>query len=134
MKILITGAYGQLGSEIKELEKQFPDYHFLFTDIDILDITCEMEVEDFLNEKRPDFIVNCAAYTAVDKAETEQGIANNINAKAPGILAKCSKQINAKLIQISTDYVFAGNANQPYSETDVVNPQGVYGEQNYKAS
>ena len=127
MKILVTGAYGQLGSEIKELEKYFPNYHFIFTDIDVLDITCEMEVEDFFNENRPDYIVNCAAYTAVDKAETEQGIANNINAKAPGILAKCSKQINAKLIQISTDYVFAGDANQPYSETDVVNPQGVYG-------
>ena len=69
MKILVTGAYGQLGSEIKELEKYFPNYHFIFTDIDVLDITCEMEVEDFFNENRPDFTINCAAYTAVDKAE-----------------------------------------------------------------
>ncbi len=127
MKILVTGAYGQLGSEIKELEKHFPNYHFIFTDIDVLDITCEMEVEDFFNENRPDFTINCAAYTAVDKAETEQGIATNINAKAPGILAKCSKQIDAKIIHISTDYVFDGDANQPYSESDEVNPQGVYG-------
>ncbi len=127
MKILVTGAYGQLGSEIKELEKHFPNYHFIFTDIDVLDITCEMEVEDFFNENRPDFTINCAAYTAVDKAETEQGIATNINAKAPGILAKCSKQFDAKIIQISTDYVFDGDANQPYSESDEVNPQGVYG-------
>lgn len=127
MKILVTGAYGQLGSEIKELEKHFPNYHFIFTDIDVLDITCEMEVEDFFNENRPDFTINCAAYTAVDKAETEQRIATNINAKAPGILAKCSKQIDAKIIHISTDYVFDGDANHPYSESDEVNPQGVYG-------
>ena len=127
MKILVTGAYGQLGSEIKEIEKHFPNYHFIFTDIDVLDITCEMEVEDFFNENRPDFTINCAAYTAVDKAETEQGIATNINAKAPGILAKCSKQFDAKIIHISTDYVFDGDANQPYSESDEVNPQGVYG-------
>ncbi len=58
MKILVTGAYGQLGCEIKELEKHFPNYHFIFTDIDVLDITCEMEVEDFFNENRPDFIIN----------------------------------------------------------------------------
>ena len=127
MKILVTGANGQLGSEIKELEKQFPNYHFIFTDVDVLDITCEMEVEDFFNENRPDFIINCAAYTAVDKGETEQGIATNINSKAPGILAKYSKQFGAKIIQISTDYVFDGDANQPYSELDGINPQGVYG-------
>ena len=127
MKILVTGAYGQLGSEIKELEKQFRNYDFLFTDVDTLDITSETEVEKYFIENKPDYIINCAAYTAVDKAETEPEIASNINAKAPRILAKYSKQFNAKFIQISTDYVFAGNSDKPYSETDDVNPQGVYG-------
>jgi len=127
MKILVTGAYGQLGSEIKELELQFPDYDFMFTDVDSLDITSEIAVETFFNNNKPDFVINCAAYTAVDKAETEYVIAGKINAFAPKILAKYSNIIGAKLIQISTDYVFAGDTNQPYSENDRVNPQGVYG-------
>ena len=127
MKILVTGAYGQLGSEIKELELQFPDYDFMFTDVDSLDITSEIAVETFFNNNKPDFVINCAAYTAVDKAETEHVIVGKINALAPKILAKYSNNIGAKLIQISTDYVFAGDTNQPYSENDRVNPQGVYG-------
>ena len=128
MKILVTGAYGQLGSEIKELELRFPEYNFLFTDVDSLDITSEIAVETFFNKNRPDFIINCAAYTAVDKAEAETEIAERINGLAPKILGKYSKIIGAKLIHISTDYVFAGDANEPYSELDEVNPQGVYGE------
>ena len=127
MKILVTGAYGQLGSEIKELELQFPDCDFMFTDIDSLDITSEIAVETFFNNNKPDFVINCAAYTAVDKAETEQGITEKINALAPKILGKYSNKTGAKCIQISTDYVFAGDANKPYFETDRVNPQGVYG-------
>jgi len=127
MKILVTGAYGQLGSEIKELELQFPDYDFIFTDVDSLDITSEIAVETFFDKNKPDFVINCAAYTAVDKAETEQGITEKINALAPKILGKYSNKIGAKLIHISTDYVFAGDANKPYFENDRVNPQGVYG-------
>ncbi len=127
MKVLVTGAYGQLGSELKEIELQFPNYHFIFTDVDTLDITSEIAVESFFNKNRPDYIINCAAYTAVDKAETEPETAGNINAEAPRILGKYTKQIDAKLIHVSTDYVFDGDANKPYSETDKVNPQGVYG-------
>ncbi len=127
MKILVTGAYGQLGSEIKEFESQFSNYQFLFTDVDILDITNEIAVESFFEKHRPNYIINCAAYTAVDKAETDAEMAEKINSLAPKILAKYSNKIGAKLIQISTDYVFAGDENQPYSESDEVNPQGVYG-------
>jgi dTDP-4-dehydrorhamnose reductase len=127
MKILITGAYGQLGSELKELEMQFPEYDFLFTDIDSLDITSEEAVEVFFEKNSPEYVVNCAAYTAVDKAETEVELAEKVNAVAPKILAGFSKQFGAKLIHVSTDYVFDGNANQPYVESDSVNPQGVYG-------
>ena len=127
MKILVTGAYGQLGSEIKEFESQFSNYQFLFTDVDILDITNEIAVVSFFEKHRPNYIINCAAYTAVDKAETDAEMAEKINSLAPKILAKYSNKIGAKLIQISTDYVFAGDENQPYSESDEVNPQGVYG-------
>lgn len=128
MKLLITGAYGQLGSELKALEKQFPDFGFLFTDVDSLDITNAAEVDTFFKINNPDYVVNCAAYTAVDKAEKEPEMAEKINAKAPVILARASKRQNAKLIHISTDYVFSGLENRPYSEADKVSPQGVYGE------
>ncbi len=127
MKILVTGAYGQLGSELKEIEMQFPNYHFLFTDVDSLDITSGMAVETYFNKNQPDFVINCAAYTAVDKVEIDHEIAEKINTFAPKLLGKFSKQVGAKLIHISTDYVFNGNTNQPYSETDAVNPQTVYG-------
>lgn len=127
MNIIVTGAYGQLGSELKELEMEFTDYHFYFTDVDSLDITNENAVAGFFNEKQPDFVINCAAYTAVDKAEIDQAIAEKVNAIAPKILGKVSKNVGAKLIHVSTDYVFSGDANQPYSETDLVEPQGIYG-------
>jgi len=127
MNIIVTGAYGQLGSELKELEMEFTDYHFYFTDVDSLDITNENAVAGFFNEKQPDFVINCAAYTAVDKAEIDQAISEKVNAIAPKILGKVSKNVGAKLIHVSTDYVFSGDANQPYSETDLVEPQGVYG-------
>ena len=127
MKILVTGAYGQLGSEIKVISIQFPNWQFLFTDVDSLDITSEKDVEQFIKETKPDFLINCAAYTAVDKAETDAEIAAKINAVAPGILAKAAKNISAKFIHISTDYVFSGEAFLPLTETDEVNPTGIYG-------
>ncbi len=127
MNIIVTGAYGQLGSELKELEMEFPEFHFHFTDVDSLDITNENAVAGFFNEKQPDFVINCAAYTAVDKAEIDQAVAEKVNAIAPKILGKISRNVGAKLIHVSTDYVFSGDANQPYSETDLVDPQGVYG-------
>jgi dTDP-4-dehydrorhamnose reductase len=127
MKILITGAYGQLGNEIKGLTGKFLSWQFLFTDVDTLNITDEEIVESYFTKNKPDFVVNCAAYTAVDKAESNVEAASNVNALAPALLARYSKQVGAKLIHISTDYVFDGKAYVPYSEEDKVNPTGIYG-------
>lgn len=128
MNILVTGAYGQLGSEIKQLTKEYSAWNFLFTDLDSLDIASETAVHQYFSDNKVDVVVNCAAYTAVDKAESDVETAQKANAVAPGILAKYSKKWGAKMIHISTDYVFAGNASQPYKETDKVDPQGVYGQ------
>lgn len=127
MQILITGAYGQLGSEINELKEMFGDWSFLFTDVDSLDITSDDAVREYFNSHKIDVVVNCAAYTAVDKAESDQDTAHLVNAVAPKILAKQCKLVGAKLIHVSTDYVFAGDACTPYSESDKTDPQGVYG-------
>ncbi len=127
MKILVTGSYGQLGSELKELSVNYPDWEFLFTDADSLDITNEKAVDVFLNNNKPSILINCAAFTAVDKAETETNAAHQLNAIAPGILAKLTKKYKCGFIHISTDYVFNGEGYKPYSEFDVVNPAGVYG-------
>ncbi len=127
MKILVTGAYGQLGNELKELSGEFPRWQFLFTDVDSLDITNEKTVDDFFQSNQPGFVINCAAYTAVDKAESETQSVLKVNAMAPGFLARAAKKYNAGFIHISTDYVFDGRAFSPYSEIDTVNPEGVYG-------
>ncbi len=128
MRILITGAYGQLGSELKVQSENFPTWEFLFTDVDSLDITSEAAVQHYFAGNNVDMVINCAAYTAVDKAESDIETASNVNALAPAILAKYSKLSGAKIIHISTDYVFAGNACRPYEEINEVDPQGVYGE------
>lgn len=127
MKILVTGAYGQLGNELKELAAPNTELEFLFTDVDSLDITDESAVASFFTKYHPDCVINCAAYTAVDKAESEPELAAMVNAVAPKLLARYAKKTGAKFVHVSTDYVFAGNAHQPYSETDPVDPQGVYG-------
>jgi dTDP-4-dehydrorhamnose reductase len=127
MKVLVTGADGQLGNEIRNLANQFPEWQFLFTDVDSLDVTCKEKVQLYFREKKPEFVVNCAAYTAVDKAETENDKAHQINALAPEILAHAAKQFHSCFIHISTDYVFNGDSFLPYSETDEENPDGVYG-------
>ncbi len=127
MKILITGAYGQLGNELNVLSSQYPEWQFLFTDADTLDITDSKAVELFFQTHLPGVVINCAAYTAVDKAETDTETARKINALAPEILAKYSKKCRAKFIHISTDYVFDGNACTPMKETDTENPASVYG-------
>ena len=127
MKVLVTGAYGQLGKELECLSDKYPNWTFLFTDVDTLDITDETEVNNYFQENKPSFIVNCAAYTAVDKAESDQKMAMKINGEAPGILAKASKKIGAQIIHVSTDYVFNGRAFIPYSETDITEPNSVYG-------
>lgn len=132
MKILVTGAYGQLGNELNCLTSDYPDWEFIFTDIDSLDITNEESVNKFFIKNKPDFVINCAAYTAVDKAENDYETAEKVNAEAPRILAKYSNKTRAKLIHVSTDYVFDGNASKPYIETDKVNPQSIYGKTKLK--
>lgn len=127
MNILVTGAYGQLGSEIKELAALYPSFKFLFTDVDSLDITSDEAVRLFFAGNKVEAVINCAAYTAVDKAESDVETARLVNAVAPGILAKYAAKTAARMIHISTDYVFAGNASKPYSEEQEVDPQGVYG-------
>ncbi len=128
-KILVTGAGGQLGSAIKTAAKNYPQFHFLFTDREELSITDDYAVEKYFEANRPDFCINCAAHTAVDKAEdpAEYSFANAINADAVGYLAKAASQYNTKLIHISTDYVFSGKGNRPYVETDATKPVSVYG-------
>ena len=127
MNILVTGAYGQLGSEIKLLQENYPQWNFFFTDVDSFDITNEPAVQDFFSENKFDFVVNCAAYTAVDNAESDEETAHLVNAVAPKILARQANVSGVKLIHVSTDYVFAGDACTPYTETDKTNPQGAYG-------
>ena len=126
-RILVTGANGQLGSEIQELEKEYEQYSFFFTDIHNLDLTDHKWVHDYINDKYIDVIINCAAYTAVDKAETEPEPADAINHLVVKNLAEIAKANKIKLIHISTDYVFDGTKTTAYTEDDIPNPQSVYG-------
>jgi len=131
MKILITGANGQLGCELKELSVDYPQFGFIYTDEKELDITNEVHVDEFLTSHNPDAIINCAAYTAVDRAESEEDLAFLINSAAAGILAKASAKHNILLVHISTDYVFDGKAFSPYVETNETNPISAYGRTKY---
>lgn len=126
-KILVTGSNGQLGSELKDLSKSFSDIEFLFHDIDTLDLTDDIRLENFIRENNPDYIINCAAYTAVDKAEEEKEKAYLINAHVPLKLASLSKKYGIRLIHVSTDYVFDGHSYRPYNEKDITNPLSIYG-------
>lgn len=131
--VLVTGANGQLGSELKALvSEQYPisdtPYpHFHFTDRETLDITNAAEVKIFIEANNIDIIINCAAYTAVDKAEDDQTNADTLNHLAVKNLAQIAKEKNIKLIHVSTDYVFNGKNFRPYIESDPTEPQGVYG-------
>lgn len=127
IKVLVTGSNGQLGSEIKSISSNFPRLIFTFTDIDELDITNSLAVNSLLHAIKPNFVVNCAAYTAVDKAEQEIEIATKINSLAPTIIAKACKENNCRMIHISTDYVFDGESKTPYDESSTVNPVSQYG-------
>ena len=125
--ILVTGSNGQLGSELKEIATNFPDYNFLFTDVSDLDITAHDEVREFIESNNINVIINCAAYTAVDKAESEPELADAINNLAVANFAQIAKNKKIKLIHVSTDYVFDGTNHKPYLEIDTPNPQSVYG-------
>ena len=124
--VLVTGSNGQLGSEIRELANNY-DYTFFFTDRNSLDISNESAIREFINTNSINIIINCAAYTAVDYAESDEVNANKINHLAVKSLASISKENNIKLIHVSTDYVFNGNNYKPYAEDDITNPNGVYG-------
>ncbi|MDR2362113.1 MAG: dTDP-4-dehydrorhamnose reductase [Prevotellaceae bacterium] len=127
MKILVTGSRGQLGYELQQFAASFPQGRFVFVDIDELDITDGDEVMEFVSLHRPEFIINTAAYTAVDRAEDEPVAAERVNAFAVGHLVKAAFSVNAYLLHVSTDYVFDGKKTEPYVETDAVNPLSVYG-------
>lgn len=125
--VLITGANGQLGNEIQELSSNY-NYNFFFTTKENLDITNENEILNFIENNNINTVINCAAYTAVDKAELEQELADLVNRKAVKKLAKISKEKNIKLVHISTDYVFDGKHFKPYCEEFQTNPNSVYGQ------
>ena len=127
MRILVTGSKGQLGNEIRVLADDYPDFDFIYTDVDELDITDQLKVESFFVANKPQVIINCAAYTAVDKAETDEATAYLINATAVENLSKSATKIEALIVQISTDYVFDGKSYLPYSEKDETNPLSAYG-------
>ena len=127
--ILVTGANGQLGSELYALTEQnnYDELYFYFTDKENLDITDKAKIEDFCKENTIEVIVNCAAYTAVDKAEVDAENADLINNLAVKSMAEIAKSQGIQLIHISTDYVFDGINSRPYIEEDSVNPQSIYG-------
>lgn len=126
-KILVTGSNGQLGQSLNAIVNQHPNYQFTFAHRADLDLSDAQNISDFFQNKSFDLIINCAAHTAVDTAESEPELANQLNHLAVKQLAEIAQQNNMKLIHISTDYVFNGRQYRPYIESDQVDPQSVYG-------
>ena len=127
MNILVTGSNGQLGSEIKDLVTNYKDFNFFFRDLPELNICDAEAINTFIFNQNINVVINCAAYTAVDKAEEDSEIAEKVNAKGVLNLTNALRKVDGKLIHISTDYVFDGNNFLPYKESDPVSPIGVYG-------
>ncbi|EGF59858.1 dTDP-4-dehydrorhamnose reductase [Bacteroides fluxus] len=127
MNILVTGANGQLGNEMQVLSRENLQHTYFFTDVQELDICDEQAVRAFVADNRVDVIVNCAAYTAVDKAEDNAELCDKLNHLAPGYLASAAEACGAALIQVSTDYVFDGTGHIPYTEEMTPCPNSVYG-------
>ena len=127
MRILVTGANGQLGNEMQVLAKENPQHTYYFTDVQELDICDKQAVWTYMAEKQIELVVNCAAYTAVDKAEDNQELAYKLNCEAPKQLASAAQANGAAMIQVSTDYVFDGTAHTPYTEDCNPCPDSVYG-------
>lgn len=127
MNILITGCNGQLGNEMQLLEKENPQHKYFNTDVAQLDITNPEAIEEFVSNNAIDIIVNCAAFTAVDKAESSQELCHLLNAKAPEYLAAAVAKRGGYLVQVSTDYVFDGTNHTPYTEDETTCPNSVYG-------
>jgi dTDP-4-dehydrorhamnose reductase len=131
VKILVTGANGQLGNEFRKLAESGQDPEFIFTDLEELNITIQDEVNKFIEKHPVRILINCAAYTAVDKAEDEPGKAYLLNADAVEIIGMVCARHNIQLIHYSTDFVFDGTLSTPYIETDIPNPLSVYGNSKY---
>jgi len=127
MNILVTGCNGQLGNEIQLLEREYPQHQWYNTDVQELDITDVKAIRQFVLEHQIDGIINCAAYTAVDKAEEQEELCTKLNAEAPAYLASAVGSRGGWMIQISTDYVFDGTSHVPYVEDDDTCPNSVYG-------
>lgn len=127
MKILVTGADGQLGLSMRKIAGKYPEHSFAFTDLPEGDITDPEKMGDLIDAFGAEAIVNCAAYTAVDKAESEPELAAKVNTYGPAVLAELSESRGVKLVHISTDYVFSGEGDKPYCEEDHTSPLGVYG-------
>lgn len=126
--VLVTGANGQLGKSLQQIASDFSGrYRFLFTDVDTLDITDLASVRRMVQDENVDFLINAAAYTAVDKAESDIDFAYLLNEKAVANLAAAAKEHGVFFVHISTDYVFDGKANRPYRTTDTPNPTSIYG-------
>ncbi|CAK7065469.1 MAG: dTDP-4-dehydrorhamnose reductase [Parabacteroides sp.] len=125
--ILVTGANGQLGNSIRLKANQHPQYNFLFTDVDTLDITDAAAVKAMVKDNQVNYILNCAAYTAVDKAEDNEDLCRRLNCDAVHVLGEAAREANAKIIHVSTDYVFSGTNYRPYKETDDTRPVSAYG-------
>jgi len=126
--VLVTGGNGQLGSELKELATKHTNYQFIFTDVENLDICDHKAVLTFIEKNNINTIINCAAYTAVDKAEEQSELADKINHLAVANFAQIAKDKDIQLVHISTDYVFDSMNHKPYIESDSPNPQNVYGQ------
>ena len=127
MNILVTGANGQLGNEMQVLARENLQHTYFFTDVQELDICDEQAVYAYVSEHKIDIIVNCAAYTAVDKAEDNVELCDKLNNIAPGYLARAAQANGAAMIQVSTEYVFDGTAHIPYTEEEPTCPASVYG-------
>ncbi len=128
MVVLVTGANGQLGQSIHYISKNYPEIDFVFCNSQELDVTKKLLVDAIFEKIKPNFCINTAAYTAVDKAENEKETAHKVNALGPKNLAEICKKHDTILLHVSTDFVFDGLKNAPYQETDVTNPQSIYGQ------
>lgn len=128
MVVLVTGANGQLGQSLQFIAPNCPDIQFVFYDSKTLDITNLKNIKQIFEQIKPNYCINAAAYTAVDKAESEPEKAHIINVIGPKNLAEVCKEFETVLLHISTDFVFDGNKNTPYAEIDIPNPTGVYGQ------
>ena len=126
LTILLTGANGQLGHCFRQLAPQYPDWQFIYVDIEELDITNDRAVVDFFHKNRIDWCINCAAYAAVDKAESEPALARRVNVNGAKNLALACARQRIPFVHFSTDYVYHGRQNVPFRETDPVSPKGVY--------